>query len=278
MRSGVQAAPDATTPASAGGGDAASHLAIEGVRLVYDTSRGPLVALDGLDLQVGRREFVSVLGPSGCGKSTLLKLVTGLLPPSAGRITLAGAAVRGPRPDVGIVFQQPTLLPWRNVLNNVLVPIRARGASVRAHRDKALELLKLVKLDAFARHYPHELSGGMQQRVGIARGLVHDPALLLMDEPFAALDAMTRETMMDELQQIWMSTPTSILFITHSIPEAVYLSDRVAVMGPRPGRIVETVAVDLPRPRGLETMADPGFIELTTHLRSLFREMPEAEA
>lgn len=255
------------------GGTAARHLRIEGVKVVYDTSRGPLVALDGLDLAVGRREFVSVLGPSGCGKSTLLKLVTGLLRPTAGGITLADQPVAGPRPDVGIVFQQPTLLPWRNVLGNVLVPIRARGGSVRAYRDKAMALLRLVGLDAFANHYPHELSGGMQQRVGLARALVHDPELLLMDEPFAALDAMTRETMMDELQRIWMSSPTSILFITHSIPEAVYLSDRIAVMGPRPGRVIETVEVDLPRPRGLESMADPRFVALTNHLRGLFRGM-----
>lgn len=255
------------------GGTAARHLRIEGVKLVYDTSRGPLVALDGLNLDVGRREFVSVLGPSGCGKSTLLKLVTGLLKPTAGAIALAGEPVAGPRPDVGIVFQQATLLPWRNVLGNVLVPIRARGGPVRAYREKAMDLLRLVGLEAFANHYPHELSGGMQQRVGIARALVHDPALLLMDEPFAALDAMTRETMMDELQRIWMSSPTSILFITHSIPEAVYLSDRIAVMGPRPGRVIETVEVDLPRPRGLDTMANPRFIELTNHLRGLFRSM-----
>lgn len=255
------------------GGTAARHLRIEGVKVVYDTSRGPLVALNGLDLAVGRREFVSVLGPSGCGKSTLLKLVTGLLRPTAGGITLADQPVAGPRPDVGIVFQQPTLLPWRNVLGNVLVPIRARGGSVRAYRDKAMALLRLVGLDAFANHYPHELSGGMQQRVGLARALVHDPELLLMDEPFAALDAMTRETMMDELQRIWMSSPTSILFITHSIPEAVYLSDRIAVMGPRPGRVIETVEVDLPRPRGLESMADPRFVALTNHLRGLFRSM-----
>ena len=252
----------------------ADRLAIEGVRLVYETSRGPLTALEGLDFGLRDREFVSVLGPSGCGKSTLLKLVTGLLRPTSGHITLAGAEVTGPRPDVGIVFQQPTLLPWRNVLNNVLAPIRARGADVAAYREKALALLELVGLAAFARHYPHELSGGMQQRVGIARGLVHDPTLLLMDEPFAALDAMTRETMMDELQRIWMSTPKSVLFITHSIPEAVYLSDRILVMGPRPGRIIEMVTVDLPRPRNLETMADPRFNEITTHLRALFRALP----
>ena len=261
-----------------GDGSRHEHLAIADVRLVYKTSRGPLTALDGLSFGLGKREFVSVLGPSGCGKSTLLKLVTGLLKPTQGTIVLAGATVSGPRPDVGIVFQQPTLLPWRNVLNNVLVPIRARGGDVTAYRDKARDLLDLVGLSAFEKHYPHELSGGMQQRVGIARGLVHDPELLLMDEPFAALDAMTRETMMDELQRIWLSTSKSVLFITHSIPEAVYLSDRIVVMGPRPGRIIETITIDLPRPRNLETMAQTRFTEITTHLRNLFRNLPEAGA
>ncbi|MGH6891774.1 MAG: ABC transporter ATP-binding protein [Dongiaceae bacterium] len=252
------------------------HLSVDGVRLVYQTSRGPLTALDGLGFGLGEREFVSVLGPSGCGKSTLLKLVTGLIRPTAGSITLAGAEVNGPRPDVGIVFQQPTLLPWRNVLDNVLVPIRARGAAVHEYRQTALDLLELVGLGAFARHHPHELSGGMQQRVGVARGLVSDPALLLMDEPFAALDAMTRETMMDELQRIWMSTTKAVLFITHSIPEAVYLSDRILVMGARPGRIIETLEVDLPRPRSIETMANPRFIELANHLRGVFTNLPQS--
>jgi NitT/TauT family transport system ATP-binding protein len=250
------------------------HLAIDGVRLVYDTSRGPLAALDGLTFGLSKGEFVSVLGPSGCGKSTLLKLASGLIRPTGGRISLAGQTIAGPRPDVGIVFQQPTLLPWRNITNNVLVPIRARGASVSDYKVRAQQLLDLVGLGSFARHYPHELSGGMQQRVGIARGLIHDPELLLMDEPFAALDAMTRETMMDELQRIWMTAKKSVLFITHSIPEAVYLSDRIIVMGPRPGRVIDTVSVDLPRPRTLETMAHPTFNELSTHLRNVFRNLP----
>jgi NitT/TauT family transport system ATP-binding protein len=262
---------DAGAPVAAAAG-AAPHLALEGVGLVYETSRGPLQALDGLGFAVGPREFVSVLGPSGCGKSTLLKLASGLLMPTAGRIELAGRPVDGPRSDVGIVFQQPTLLPWRRVIDNVLVPIRAMGRDVRAHRDKAMGLLDLVGLSAFAQHYPHELSGGMQQRVGIARGLVHDPTLLLMDEPFAALDAMTREGMMDEIQRIWMRTEKAVLFITHSIPEAVFLSDRILVMSPRPGRVVEEVTVDLPRPRTEETLSAPRFVELSAHLRSQFRK------
>jgi len=247
------------------------QLEIDDLSLVYATSRGPLPALERVNFGLRRGEFVSLLGPSGCGKSTLLKLVTGLLRPTAGRIRLAGAEVTGPRPDVGIVFQQPTLLPWKRVLDNVLVPVRARGENVARHRDQALQLLEMVGLPSFAGHYPHELSGGMQQRVGIARALLGDPQLLLMDEPFAALDAMTRETMMDELLRIWSASGTTVLFITHSIPEAVYLSDRVLVMGARPGTIVETLAIDLPRPRAMEAMALPAFGEYCNHLRSLFR-------
>ena len=177
-------------------------------------------------------------------------------------------------------FQQPTLLPWKRVIDNVLVPIRARGADAAQYRDKAMALLEMVGLPRFADHYPHELSGGMQQRVGIARALLADPQLLLMDEPFAALDAMTRESMMDELLRIWSGSDgdrgRTVLFITHSIPEAVYLSDRVLVMGPRPGRIVDTLTVDLPRPRAIDVMAQPSFGSYCNHLRGLFRNMPAA--
>jgi NitT/TauT family transport system ATP-binding protein len=252
------------------------HLSVEGVSLVYPTSRGPLTALQQLSFGVAPGEFVSVLGPSGCGKSTLLKLVTGLLRPAEGRLALAGRTIDGPRADVGIVFQQPTLLPWKRVIDNVLVPIRARGGSVAEHHDKAMGLLELVGLAAFARHYPQELSGGMQQRVGIARALLAEPNLLLMDEPFAALDAMTRESMMDELLHIWQRSGKTVLFITHSIPEAVYLSDRVLVMSPRPGRIVDSVRIDLPRPRSVETMAAARFGELCNELRARFRSLPTA--
>jgi NitT/TauT family transport system ATP-binding protein len=253
----------------------ASPLSIEAVNLTYATSRGPLEALKALSFDVAAGEFVSILGPSGCGKSTLLKLVTGLIDPTAGTIRLAGDPVRGPRREVGIVFQQPTLLPWKTVIENVLVPIRAMGMDVGAKRAVALELLDMMKLGKFARHYPSELSGGMQQRVGIARCLIHDPTLLLMDEPFAALDALTRESMMDELQRIWTATRKSVLFITHSIPEAVYLSDRIIVLSPRPGRVLHTLNVDLPRPRTLDTMSDPRFAALSRQLRQIFQEMPQ---
>jgi NitT/TauT family transport system ATP-binding protein len=251
-------------------------LEMRGMELVYKTSRGPVQALRDLHASVGQGEFISVLGPSGCGKSTLLKLASGLLTPSAGTINLGGTPVKGPRREVGVVFQQATLLPWKSVIENVLVPIRAMRMDVRAARSRAMDLLAMVKLEAFANHYPHELSGGMQQRVGIARGLIHDPELLLMDEPFAALDAMTRETMMIELQRIWAETRKSVLFITHSIPEAVFLSDRVLVLSGRPGTVLRDIKVDLPRPRSIETMMDPGFVNLANELRQVFQEMEAA--
>jgi NitT/TauT family transport system ATP-binding protein len=245
----------------------------DNLAVTYSSSRGPVKALEGLSATLGQGEFLSVLGPSGCGKSTLLKVVAGLLKPSAGSVTLRGAPITGPRPDVGIVFQQPTLLPWQTALDNVLLPVRTMGLDLQAGRDKASELLRLVGLEKFSSHYPNELSGGMQQRVGIARGLVHDPALLLMDEPFAALDAMTREHMMMELQRIWMAAGKSVLFITHSIPEAVFLSDRIAVLSARPGRTIREVEIDLPRPRTLATMAEKRFAEHCNELRALFSEL-----
>ncbi|MEO8543993.1 MAG: ABC transporter ATP-binding protein [Burkholderiaceae bacterium] len=250
-----------------------TQLEVEGLSLVYPTSRGPLAALENLSFTLNRGEFVSLLGPSGCGKSTLLKLATGLLPATTGSISLAGTRVSAPRPDVGIVFQRPTLLPWKRVIDNVLVPVHARGEVTAIHRKRATGLLEMVGLERFAEHYPHELSGGMQQRVGIARALLSDPQLLLMDEPFAALDAMTRESMMDELLRIWAGSGKTVLFITHSIPEAVYLSDRVLVMGPRPGRIVDALNVVLPRPRSMDMMASTEFGGYCKHLRNMFQAM-----
>jgi NitT/TauT family transport system ATP-binding protein len=253
--------------AGLGGG---AGLAIKAVHLAYATKRGLLQVLDGLTLDIKPREFVSVLGPSGCGKSTLLRLVSGLLPPSAGTIELDDQLVRGPRPDVGMVFQQPTLLPWQTVHANIMMPIRALRRDARVYKPRADELIDLVGLSGFATAYPNELSGGMQQRVAVARGLIHDPALLLMDEPFAALDAMTRESMTVELQRIWMESHKSVLFITHSIPEAIFLSDRIVVLGPRPARVIEQVDVDLPRPRTVATMGEAKFVKLANHLRDVF--------
>jgi NitT/TauT family transport system ATP-binding protein len=257
--------------APAGGGSA---LAIENLSLVYAGSRGDLLALDKVSLSVAPGEFVSVLGPSGCGKSSLMRLVSGLVRPTSGSIRLDGAAVEGTRSDVGMVFQKPTLLPWMTVVNNVLAPIRAMRKDVAAHRQRALELLQLVGLSDFANHLPGELSGGMQQRVAIARGLAHDPRLLLMDEPFAALDALSREKMMNELQRIWLADPKSVLFVTHSIPEAVFLSDRVLVMSPRPGTVIEELRIDLPRPRTLDQVGDARFNVYTRKLRQIFDGFP----
>jgi len=249
----------------------APRLSIENLTVTYASARGPLTALRDLSLEVANGEFVAVLGPSGCGKSTLLNIASGLLAPSKGRVAIRGEAVSAPRRDVGIVFQQPTLLPWKTVLENVLVPMQAMGQPVAAHMARARELIRLVRLEGFENHYPHELSGGMQQRVGIARGFMHDPQLLLMDEPFAALDAMTRELMTDELQAMWMQSGKSVLFITHSIPEAVYLADRVVVLSARPGTVVEVVDVPMARPRRLDTLGSPEFNAICSRLRAFFR-------
>ena len=249
----------------------APRLSIETLDVTYVSARGQLTAVRDLSLTVADGEFVAVLGPSGCGKSTLLNIASGLLAPSRGRVTIQGQAVTGPRRDVGIVFQQPTLLPWKTVLENVLVPIQAMGMTVSEHVKRARELVHLVRLDGFENHYPNELSGGMQQRVGIARGFMHDPQLMLMDEPFAALDAMTREHMSDELQAMWMQTGKSVLFITHSIPEAVYLADRVVVLSERPGTVVDVVDVPLARPRRVETLGSPEFNAICNRLRAFFR-------
>ena len=249
------------------GATAPAILSAENLSLVYPTRRGAITALEALDLSIRRGEFYSLIGPSGCGKSSLLKVAAGLLPQTAGTIALGGSPVTGPRREVGVVFQRPTLFPWKTVLDNVLLPAETLGLDRNAASERAAELVRLVGLDRFADNYPGELSGGMQQRVGIARALVHDPEVLLMDEPFAALDALTREHMMIELQDIWMTTAKSVLFITHSIPEAVFLSDRVAVMSARPGRIVREYEVGLDRPRDLATMADSGFAELCGELR-----------
>ncbi len=248
-------------------------LDVRGLGVTYASSRGAFKAVENFSLSVGQGEFVSVLGPSGCGKSTVLSIVAGLLKATTGEVRIAGTPVIGPRRDVGVVFQQANLLPWKSVIDNILLPITAMRLPMAQYRPRAEQLLEFVKLTKFRDHYPHELSGGMQQRVGIARALVHDPQLLLMDEPFAALDAMTRERMAVELQHVWSGTDKSVMFITHSIPEAVMLSDRVVVMSPVPGRVVEEVRIDLDRPRTVETMAQPRFAEACTYLRKLFDKL-----
>jgi NitT/TauT family transport system ATP-binding protein len=237
----------------------------------FSTRAGePVVALSAIDLRIAKGEFVAVVGPSGCGKTTLMRIVAGLESASAGRVTVSGEPVRGPSDHVGIVFQQATLLPWYSVLDNVLMPLSVKGARTPAGVARAHDLLALVGLRDFARKYPFELSGGMQQRVAICRALIRNPDLLLMDEPFGALDAMTRESMNVELMRWWSAERRTVLFITHSIPEAVLLGDRVVVMSPRPGRIAEILPVPIPRPRDLRTMATAEFGGLCDHVRSQF--------
>ncbi len=220
----------------------------------YGGGAEPILALKDIDFAIPEGEFLSIVGPSGCGKSTLLKILAGLMPASGGEALLNGTPIGGPRRDIGVVFQSPVLFPWRSVLNNVLLPADVQRLGRTVMEKRAYDLLRLVHLNGFERRYPWELSGGMQQRVALVRALIHDPALLLMDEPFGALDAMTREQMNVELQRLWMERKKTVVFITHSTAEAVFLGDRVMVMTPRPGQVGDIFRVDLPRPRGLEVM------------------------
>ena len=256
----------------AGPAAAVRRVLIEGrgVRKTYRTQDGEVETLKPLDFVIREGEFVSVVGPSGCGKSTLMKMVAGLLPRSGGELMLSGRGVQGPQTDVGIVFQSALLLPWRRVLDNILIQAEIRNLPMKAARERAAQLIAMAGLEGFENKYPWQLSGGMQQRVAILRALLHDPPVLLMDEPFGALDAMTREKMNVELQRIWMAAGKTVLLITHSIPEAIFLSDRVFVMSERPGRITETYDIDLPRPRSLDVMGTEKFAEYARALRAHF--------
>jgi NitT/TauT family transport system ATP-binding protein len=247
----------------------APAIAVHEVAKTYATRAGPVPALDRVSLEVAEGEFVAVVGRSGCGKSTMLKIIAGLLPKSRGRVEVDGAEVTAPLRDAGIVFQTPTLLAWRSVLDNVLLPAEFLRLDRAAARRRALELLELVGLQGFERRYPRELSGGMQQRAAISRALVHDPRLLLLDEPFGALDALTREEMNLELLRIWSQRRKTSLLITHSIAEAVFLADRVVVMTPRPGRVAEIVPVTLPRPRTAVVRLSPPFAALVRRIGEL---------
>ena len=248
----------------------AAHVEIRGLCKLYEAKSETVSALDDIELTARHGEFVSIIGPSGCGKSTLLKIVLGVLPPTQGSITIGGASLEARPGNVGMVFQTPALPPWRTVLGNVLLPIEALGLRKEDYRDQALALLSLVGLDGFEDRYPAALSGGMQQRVAICRALIHEPDLLLMDEPFGALDAMTREVMQQELLKIWQRTVKTILFVTHSIDEAVLLSDRVLVMSPRPGRIRRALDIELPRPRNAALRASDAFQDHALDLRRAF--------
>ena len=259
---------------AAGGPDPAGGRPLIELRALekrFRTRSGEIVnALTDVNLDIGQNEFISVVGPSGCGKTTLLRILAGLEQSSGGSALVSGEAVSGPRPDVAVVFQQATLLPWNTVLDNVLLPVQLRGDRSSAAQQRALALLSFMGLAEFAQKYPFELSGGMQQRVSICRALMRDPKILLMDEPFGALDAMTRERLNMELMRLWSEERKTVIFITHSIPEAVLLGDRVVVMSPRPGRISAVLPVDIPRPRSLKTMALPRFGEICDEIRTLF--------
>ena len=248
----------------------ATSIEVERLSKVFRRGDVETRALDRIDLQVGSGEFLAVVGPSGCGKSTLLRLIAGLIAPTTGRISIDGRAVTGPETQLGIVFQKPILLEWRTVLGNVLLQVEMRRLDAGAHLERARRLLSAVGLEDFEDRYPHELSGGMQQRAAIVRALIHDPSLLLMDEPFGALDALTREQMRIDLEELWLSTQKTVVFITHSIDEAVLLADRVLVMSPRPGRIEQIIDIDLPRPRGLEARALPDFDEAVAAITRIF--------
>jgi NitT/TauT family transport system ATP-binding protein len=224
-------------------------IELAGVSRTFRTRSGDVEALRAIDLSAAAGEFLAVIGRSGCGKSTLLRLVAGLLRPSAGRVAIGGAPVTGPRPDVALMFQRPALLPWRSVLANVLLPLEIRGRVREPDRDRARAQLDAVGLAGFHRRLPHELSGGMQQRVALCRALIQRPSVLLMDEPFSALDALTREELAGQLQEVHMELRPTTIFVTHSIQEAVLLADRVAVLTNRPGRVQRVITVDIPRPR-----------------------------
>jgi NitT/TauT family transport system ATP-binding protein len=251
------------------------HITVDRLSKVFETGAGPVHALHDISLAVKPGEFVSLLGPSGCGKSTLLRIIAGLTPPTSGDVRIAGGlpeeAQRAKR--IGMVFQQAALLPWRNVSSNVRLPLEVnrRGAPAQRSQPAIDELLALVGLTEFSRAYPFQLSGGMQQRVAIARALVFDPEILLMDEPFGALDEITRDQMRYELLRIWGASRKTVVFVTHSIPEAIILSDRIVVMSTRPGQVREILPVRLPRPRGEDLETSPEFLRMAEHLRRQLR-------
>jgi NitT/TauT family transport system ATP-binding protein len=231
--------------------------------------KGGTTALENIDLEIEQGEFVSLIGPSGCGKSTLLRIIGDLIEPSSGQLTVNGKSARQARRDhdYGVVFQDPVLYDWRNVAKNIALPLELAGWDKERRRKRIDEMLDLVELQGFGEHHPWQLSGGMQQRVAIARALSFDPALLLMDEPFGALDEMTRERLNAELLRIWQASSSTIVFVTHSIAEAVFLSTRVVVMSPRPGRISRIIPIDLSQPRTAATREEPRFFELATEVR-----------
>jgi NitT/TauT family transport system ATP-binding protein len=243
-------------------------LEADAVRMTfYDANRADLLALDDLTFSVSEGEFLAIVGPSGCGKSTLLRLFAGLLHPIAGRVLYRGQRLAGPHHDIGIAFQRANLMPWRTVIDNILLPLEVARVPRPEMAQRAEALISLVGLDGFAGSYPAQLSGGMQQRVALARAFIHEPTVLLLDEPFGSLDALTRERMNAELLRIWNVRRPTVVMVTHSINEAVLLADRILVFTPRPGRVRAEFAVPLPRPRDLSVTAEPGFVQLTRAVR-----------
>ncbi|MGW6288366.1 ABC transporter ATP-binding protein [Streptomyces sp. NPDC055107] len=261
-----------TTPraGSAAGAGPAAAVRLADVSVRFRSKKRDVTAIGDVSLDVAPGEFVAIVGPSGCGKSTLLKLVAGLLTASSGEVLLGGERVTGPRHDIGYVFQRAALLEWRSALRNILLQAEIRHMEPTVARSRADELIRMTGLTGFEDAYPHELSGGMQQRVALCRALLHEPPVLLMDEPFGALDALTREQMNTELNRIWRTTGTTVLLVTHSISEAVYLADRVVVMSPRPGTVTEVIDVGLPAERDYsETLGRPEFRAAAAHIRDL---------
>ncbi|MFJ6677717.1 ABC transporter ATP-binding protein [Microbacterium sp. NPDC091382] len=259
-------------------GEGRAVLDVADLAITFASKRGQVSALEDVSLTVSEGEFISIAGPSGCGKSTLLKAVAGLATPSRGSIKLNGDEVRGPRQDIGYVFQRAALLEWRSVRGNILLQAEMRGMNMRRAGERADELIEMTGLTGFERALPHELSGGMQQRVALCRALLHQPRVLLMDEPFGALDALTRERMNVELNRIWARTGITVLLVTHSVAEAVYLGSRVVVMSPRPGRIIEEHDVPLQRERSYTAvMEHPEFHRVSSRVRTLLGSTVEAD-
>jgi NitT/TauT family transport system ATP-binding protein len=254
--------------------NSAAKLIVQHLRKSFRSQRSaePIQVFDDISFEVGASEFISLVGPSGCGKTTFLRILDGLIPRDDGDILLDGKAVIKPGPDKGFVFQDSSLLLWRTVIDNVILGLELQGVDKKASRKKAEHFIALVGLKGFEQHYPHELSGGMQQRVNLARALIVDPEILLMDEPFASLDAQTREIMQAELLKMWRQTRKTVVFVTHQIEEAVYLSDRVVVFSARPAKIREIVKVDLPRPRSLTVKRSREFLQLADHIWSLIQD------
>ncbi len=253
-------------------------ISVEKATKIFESDRGPVHALDKFSMTVDEGEFVCIVGPSGCGKSTLLWALAGLWPLTSGNITLYGQEVKGPRRENGLVFQEANLLPWRNLVENINFPFEIMGEDPKQYRERIEDLLEMTGLTGFEQHHPRELSGGMQQRASIVRALAYDPKVLIMDEPFGALDAFTRDEMNLLLLEIWAKAQKTIVFVTHRIPEAVYLGDRVFVMTPRPGSNSEIYDIDLPRPRPLSITTEPHFFEIVSEIKqTIYRDVEEAE-